>query len=609
MPFWRRSRTCPQCQREFSDENAFPRQAEKCRECADYSLTFPPAAQKALSDFVATASEPLPSIQPPIIPDHEGDRVYLGGNPALLRHLYLDTATRNRHLYLLGKTRTGKTTLLQSLAVQDFYLGHGVGYIDPHGDAIDELLTHIPEHRLEDVIYFDPTSSTCPAFNLLALPFPPHKLAADVLSAFKMFFGDSWGPQLEMILSNSLTTLLADSEPHSLADLRRLLVAADYRDAITHRTPSDLLRDFWAREFPALAKTAVNPVLNKLNAFLTPLSPLERIFSQRENALDFSAVMNGRKILLVKLAKGELGEGPAQFLGGLIVTAVSQAALARATQRERPDFFLFVDEFQNYTVASFETILTEAAKYRLNLTLANQNLTQLPSSLRSSILGNVGTLVVFQCSSDDAGVMAREMRGSLFNLTPQKNPYAQKIHELTSLVLDRAGVRAHRNLFLLSGAEDRAYTVPEAAALLRTQMLEYARGFLRHARTYPDGITRLTAGCDNNLKVLLAYLETLPNDATAGLQAYFDVEPVPFPDPPHLTNQRPGNAVVRLLDNDHVFPLLCRSPLAGGDTSIREAILSRSTASAASAATEKASSPVPRATPPPAPKGEDDFTF
>lgn len=607
MPFWRRSRTCPQCQRDFSNEEAFPRQADKCRQCADYSLPFPPEDQKALSDFVATANDPHPQIQPPTVPDHESDRVYLGGNPDLLRHIYLDTATRNRHLYLLGKTRTGKTTLLQNLAIQDFYLGHGVGYVDPHGDAIDELLTYVPEHRLEDVIYFDPTSSSCPAFNLLALPFPPHKLAADVVSAFKMFFGNSWGPQLEMILSNSLITLLADPEPHSFADLRRLLVDANYRDEITHRTPSELLRDFWVQQFPTLAKAAVNPVLNKLNSFLTPLSPLERIFSQRENALDFSAIMNGRKILLVKLAKGELGEGPAQFLGGLIVTALSQAALARATQRERPDFFLFVDEFQNYTVASFETILTEAAKYRLNLTLANQNLTQLPSSLRSSILGNVGTLVVFQCSAADADIMAREMRGSLFNLTPQANPYVQKLHELTRLVLDHVGARTHQ--FLISGAEDRTYGVPEAVALLRTHFLSYARGFLRSARSYPDGITRLPAGCDNNLQALLVYLRTLPSDPTAGLQAYFHVEPVPFPDPPHLTNQRPGNAVVRLLDNDHVYPLVCRSPAAGGDLSVRETILSRTAESAASTVTEKASSPVPRATPPPAPKGEDDFTF
>ncbi len=158
----------------------------------------------------------------------------------------LDAALRHRHLYVIGKSGTGKTTLLKRLVIQDFEAGRGVAVVDPHGDLAQDLLSHVPTERLGDVVYFDPTSATCPGFNPLVLAFDPAKLQADIVSAFKMFFGSSWGDRLEFLLSYSLLTLLTDSEPHTLGDLRRLVVSDEYRATITARIPDPTLRDLWA---------------------------------------------------------------------------------------------------------------------------------------------------------------------------------------------------------------------------------------------------------------------------------------------------------------------------------------------------------------------------
>lgn len=321
------------------------------------------------------------------------------------------------HFYVIGKSGTGKTTYLKALAKADLDAGDGFAFIDPHGDAVTELLAHVPPHRFDDLIYFDPTSVDCPSFNLLALPYRPDKLVADLVSLFKLFFGSSWGQQLEMILQNALATLVADREhePHTLADLRRLLVDEDYRDAVTGRLTRDELSQWWRLEYPALAKTAANPVLNRLNAFMPPLSPLARLFAQRENALDFTAILNKKQVLLVNLSKGELGNEPSRLLGGMITASIAQAALARSPtpEAQRIPFHLIADEFQSYVVESFELILSEARKYRLTMALANQTLAQLPPALRAAIFGNVGALVAFSVAADDATQLKKEMRSTI----------------------------------------------------------------------------------------------------------------------------------------------------------------------------------------------------
>lgn len=342
-------------------------------------------------------------------------------NESSAKGLWLTPQLRERHLYLIGKTRTGKTTLLKNLLIQDMRLGHGVGFLDPHGDAAYELLGYVPAERIKDVIYFDPSSPWSPAFNIFQLPYPAHKLTEDIVSLFKLFFGSSWGYRLEHLFRFGILTLLTDHEPHTLRDLRSLFLDPSFRGRITRSVRNASLREFWEHEFPTIEKGAVNPLVNKLSAFLLPGSPLERIFSQPENDLDFTHILNMQKILIVNLAKGALGDEPSRLLGGLITTGIQQAALARVglAEWQRKDFFLFVDEFHNYSVASFETILSESSKYRLFLTMANQNLGQIPQTLERAIFGNVGTLISFQVSAEDAAALRKEMHRSRFVYRPK----------------------------------------------------------------------------------------------------------------------------------------------------------------------------------------------
>jgi hypothetical protein len=327
------------------------------------------------------------------------------------RAVCLDRELRNRHVYVIGKTRMGKTTLLKSMLLQDMERGDGVCLLDPHGDAAEDLLSLIPPDRIEDVFYFDPTDKTAPAFNPFALPFAPPKLAEDMVSVFRMLLGESWGPRMEHLLRFGVLSLLADPEPRTLRDLRKLYLDDDFRRAVLRGIKNDQLVEFWESEYPLMPKGSASPILNKLSAFLSPMSDLERVFSCAENALDFPAILAERKILLVNLAKGKIGEEPARLLGGLLVSGLQQAALARAAlpEDQRTPFELYVDEFQNFTVSSFESILSESAKYKLNLVLANQNLGQLSSQLARSIFGNVGTIVAFQVSAEDASKLSREM--------------------------------------------------------------------------------------------------------------------------------------------------------------------------------------------------------
>jgi hypothetical protein len=321
------------------------------------------------------------------------------------------TASDVTHAWIIGRSGYGKTTLLKQLLRNHFESGVGCAFIDPHGDGADELLGHIPQSRLADVIYFSPASPSCPSLNLLALPYRKDKLTDDLVSLFKLFFGSSWGPRLEMLLKQGLLTLLADTEPHSLADLQRLYTHADYQKMVADRCSHPMLRHFWQNEFPALPKDAPQSLLTKLHTFLGPFSPLETILSSPKNDVDFPAIMDGRKIFLANLSKGQLGQETTALLGGMLMTAFSQAALARSDQPEhrRIPFHLVADEFQTYLVQSFATILEEARKYGLHLTLANQTLDQV-GDLQSSLFGNISALVAFQVDAQDAAKLKTRMR-------------------------------------------------------------------------------------------------------------------------------------------------------------------------------------------------------
>ncbi|HEV8712944.1 MAG TPA: hypothetical protein VGX03_08965 [Candidatus Binatia bacterium] len=308
--------------------------------------------------------------------------------------LILPQEIREQHLYLIGKSDAGKTALVKNLILRDIENGRGVAFIDPHGDAASDLLANIPTGRMQDVISFDPTWPLTPVCNVFRLPYPAPGLSEDIIAALQMFFGDAWEPWLEPLLRFSVLTLLTHPAPHALKDLHTLLRHPGWREQIISNHPDESVRKFWREEFRTF-EGAADSILDKLATLLLPGSPLVRHFSQRENDLDFSRIINEQKILICNLSQGTLGDAPAYLLGGLLATGIQQAALARADMpaRERKDFFLYADEFQHYTVASFSSVLAEARTYRLFLILANRHLGQLPSALEHAVCGNVATLV------------------------------------------------------------------------------------------------------------------------------------------------------------------------------------------------------------------------
>jgi len=450
---------------------------------------------------------------------------------------------RNRHLYIIGKTRMGKTSLMLQMARQDILRGQGICFIDPHGDASELLLDNIPEERLDDVIYFDPTKlQGVPSFNPFALSFPPAKLTEDIVSVFHLLVGEqSWGPRMEHLLRYGVLTLVTSSEPHTLRDLRSLYIDESKRDAIIETVANPSIREFWHVEYATIPSNAVNPILNKLSAFLSPTSDLERIFSNPINDIDFTEILNGRKIFIVNLAKGILGDEPSRLLGGLIVTGLQQATLGRANipESQRTDFYLYVDEFQNFTVASFPTILAESAKYRLNLTLAHQNLAQVSTHLQRSIFGNCGTMIAFQISAQDGALLSREMSGGE-TLVRNRNEGAR-------LTLD--GFRT-----LMQNQLDHASDeVNLGLGTSAQQELDHARAEVDLAET-PRQIESATHKRDSILTSRYEYLAQArnliwdPNPNISALQEMFPdyvFETTEFPTPSDFTNVPQFNAIIK----------------------------------------------------------------
>jgi energy-coupling factor transporter ATP-binding protein EcfA2 len=327
----------------------------------------------------------------------------------------LTPADRNAHIYVLGKTGTGKSTLLETLARQDLAHGGGFALLDPHGDLVERVLAAVPPDRRQSLIYMNVPDAAHPlGFNPLeAVPPEKRALAASgLLDVFKKLWADSWGPRLEHILRNALLVLF-DQPQATLADILRLLDDRDFRRHVAERTPNAQVRRFWLTEFeryPARFRAeAIAPVQNKVGAFLAnPL--LNRILTQPTSTFDLRAVMDEGKVLLVNLAKGKLGEDTAALLGSLLVSRIGLAALSRADLPEstRRDFFVYLDEFQSFSTLSLATMLPELRKYHVGLVLAHQHLAQLDPLVRGAILGNVGTTVAFRMGAADAALLEPE---------------------------------------------------------------------------------------------------------------------------------------------------------------------------------------------------------
>lgn len=326
----------------------------------------------------------------------------------------ISPADHRLHLYIIGKTGSGKTTLLRNLLVQHISQGHGVGLIDPHGDLAEEILTCIPPWRTDHLVYFNPGDVEYPiAMNLLAKVAKDdrHLVASGIVNACKGIWHDSWGPRLEYILYNAIAALL-DCENVSLLGVTRLLSDEAYRSWVIRQIKDPFIRDFWANEYagydPRFQREAIAPIQNKLGQFL--LNPVIRnILGQVKRKVDISFTMNTERLFIANLAKGKVGHDKANLLGAFLVTQFQLAAMARAgvPEENRKDFFLFIDEFQNFSTEAFASILAEARKYRLSLGLSHQFIEQLSPEVQRAILGNVGTLICFKIGHFDAEIMEK----------------------------------------------------------------------------------------------------------------------------------------------------------------------------------------------------------
>lgn len=349
---------------------------------------------------------------------------------------------RTRHLYLVGKTGSGKTTVFKNMIIQDMKNGEGLAVLDPHGDLIEEMLDYVPENRLEDVVVLDPGDADFPVgFNMLQIDDVSQKnlMASGLVDAFKKQFIDSWGPRLEYILNNCILTLL-DVPRTTLLGITRLLTDENYLKYISHKVTDPVIKSFWEKEYrdmkgnQKLISEAIAPIQNKVGRFLAS-STIRNIVGQGKSTINLDEVMNGGKILFINLSKGKIGEDNSNLLGSLIISRIQFTAMQRVktAEEKRRDFYVYADEFQNFASGSFASILSEARKYRLCLNLTHQYTAQLPKPMLEAIFGNVGTMISFALGAPDAKALALEF-GPVF--TDQDLISLERHHVYVKLMID-----------------------------------------------------------------------------------------------------------------------------------------------------------------------------
>ena len=402
---------------------------------------------------------------------------------------------RSRHMYILGQTGTGKSGALELLTISDIYYNKGFAVIDPHGDYAQHVMKFIPKDRIDDVVYFNPADTDHPiGFNPLEINDPSLKghISSQVVGVLKKLFAESWGPRLEYILRYTLLALL-DFPNSTMLDITRMLTDRHFRADVIKYIDDPVVKNFWTVEFASwndkFASEAVAPVLNKVGAFVA--NPMIRnIVGQPKSTFDIRKIMDEGKILIVNLSRGLMGEDNAGILGSLMVTKIQLAAMGRADmpQAQRIPFYLYVDEFQNFATESFATILSEARKYGLDLTVANQYISQMGEEVRGAVFGNVGTIMSFRVSPDDA---------------PFLQKYFEPEFEAANLI------QQHSRFFVISmmiGGEKapafsaKTLNLPQPPDDNSTQIIELTRQRYSRNKTEVEARVRETAGLPDRLK-------------------------------------------------------------------------------------------------------------
>ncbi len=322
---------------------------------------------------------------------------------------------RRKHMYLIGKTGMGKTNMMANMAIQDIRNGHGLAFIDPHGETAEGLLDFIPPNRINDVVYFNPADLDYPiAFNVMEKIDVEHRhlVASGLMGVFKKIWPDVWSARMEYILNNAILALL-EYPGSTLLGINRMLADPAYRQKVVEKITDPMSKAFWVQEYARYTQRyeveATAAIQNKVGQFVS--APLIRnIIGQVSSKIDMREIMDNHKILIVNLSKGRIGEDNSTLLGALLVTKLQLAAMSRVDvpEEQRKDFFLYVDEFQNFATESFASILSEARKYRLDLILGHQYISQMTEEVRDAVFGNIGTLIVFRIGAEDAEFLEKE---------------------------------------------------------------------------------------------------------------------------------------------------------------------------------------------------------
>jgi len=388
---------------------------------------------------------------------------------------------RRRHVYIIGKTGVGKSNVMENMAIQDIRNGEGVCYVDPHGEGAERMIKAIPSSRINDVIYFNPADSEFPiAFNILEAVDEDKKnlVASGMMGVFKKIWPDVWSPRMEYILNNIILALL-DYPGSTMLGVSRMMSDSDFRKRVYPKIKDPIVKSFWINEFDKwedkFRKEAVAAIQNKVGQFLSSWV-IRHIVGQPKSTIDMQDIMDNQKILIVNLSKGRIGEDAMRLLGGMIITKLQLAAMNRVNipEAERKDFYLYVDEFQNFATEAFANILSEARKYRLDLILAHQYINQLSADqntvVRDAIFGNVGTLISFRVGADDAEFLEKEfdpvfLMNDLVNL--------EKYHIYLKLMID--GIAGDAFSAVTLPPADLSDTEANAQKVLNTSRERYGR--------------------------------------------------------------------------------------------------------------------------------------